>query len=292
VTATYETFFGLTERPFSLTPDPRFFFNSSSHGRVLETLSFGLERRERVLLVTGDLGIGKTVLCRALVQQLRNGGPVSFVSNPLLTPSELLRLLIEDFHAQTTTAAKGLPTSTPFESQRLLVDYLRSLRAGRDTAVVVIDEAHRLPAVLVEPLLSLASPDAEHERALQLVLVGQATPTDATRLGITALDDRTATRTRLTALGRDECAEYVAYRLRVAGATQSTLFTPRAIDVLHGLSGGIPRLVNLLCERALQEAETHGSLRIEPSMIAAAASALELLLARPRRFRWFSRRVS
>lgn len=288
----YEAFFGLVERPFSLTSDPKYFFKTGSHGRALETLTFGLRRREGLILVTADMGVGKTVLCRALVEQLRRKGPVALVPNPLLPPGGLFRLLLEDFGVVSTDdIGARTNAATPHELHNILVTFLSGLKSSR-TATVVVDEAHRLPAVLVQHLLALAAPEPNQERALQLVLMGMPSAGDSSALGIAALDEQVSTKTRLVPFSRDECEEYVSYRLKVAGIAPSASFTPRALDVLHGLSGGVPRLINLLCERALQEAETQGSHKIEPAMIAAAASALELLLARPRRFRWFSKRVS
>ncbi len=289
----YEAFFGLVERPFSLTPDLKYFFKTGSHGRALDTLTFGLRRREGFLLITGDLGIGKTVVCRALVDQLRRkGSPVGYVPNPLLAPGGLFRLLLEDFGVVSTDDIRARTNAaTPHELHHMLVTFLGGLESTR-VAAAVIDDAHRLPAVLVQHLLALAAPEPNQERTLQLVLMGQPAAGDSSALGVASLDERVSTRARLVPLDRDECAEYVAYRLRVAGMAPTATFTPRAIDVLHGLSGGVPRLINLLCARALQEAESQRSHKIEPGMIAAAASALELLLARPRRFRWFSKRVS
>ncbi len=290
MTSGYESYFGLTERPFSLTPDPRFYFKSRSHGRAIETLIFALRRRERLLLVTGDLGVGKTVLCRAQVEQLRRKGPTSFVRSPLLTAGGLFRLLLEDFGAAPPPAVAS-DDATPQELRDRLVAFLRGLRGHRDVAVAVVDEGHTTPTTIVEHLLALAALEPNGDPVLQVVLAGQPTRTDAGALGIPAIDERVVTRTRLLPLSREECNAYLSHRLRIAGA-EGVRFTARGSDVLHGLSGGVPRLVNLLAERALQEAEVDGVREIDSSTIASAASALEILLARPRRFRWFSKRVS
>lgn len=290
MTPGYESCFGLVERPFSLTPDARYFFRNCAHGRMLEALTFGLRRREPFLLVTGDLGVGKTFLGRVLADQLRRKGPVSYVSNPLVTPEHLVRLLIEDFSgmAPARGSTEALSADDHFD---FLTQTLSELQKMRTTAVAVIDEAHRLPAVVIEQLVALALPEAGRELALQIVLLGQ-TPAHSPLLLGNALDERIATKGRLVSLTRDECHEYVRHRLRVAGADAPQIFSTRALDVLFGLSNGLPRLVNLLCERALQEAALQRTETVEPSVIAAAASALELTLARPRRFRWFSKRVS
>jgi len=292
MTPGYESFFGLVERPFSLTPDPKYFFQSRSHSRAIESLTFGLRANQPLLLVTGDLGVGKTLMARTLVEQLRRRALVSLVSNPLVTPGELFRLLLSDFGA-----APGMHTSghgadaTPAELNDQLIAFLSRLNTPRDGAVVVIDEAHTLPVAIIAHLLSLAGVDSGG-KLLQLVFFGQSAIGEPGALGIRAIDEQSPAKVRLLPLGRDECAAYVAHRLTLAGGGTTPSFTPRAIDMLYGVSGGVPRLVNLLCERALQEAASHQSHKIEPSMIEAASSALQLLRARPRRFRWFSRRVS
>jgi general secretion pathway protein A len=161
----------------------------------------------------------------------------------------------------------------------------------REGVVLVIDQAHDTPVLLVEHLNRLTALTVRGEKVLQVVLAANPVDGDDAPLPIETVDAHITTRARLLPLGREDCAAYIAHRLAIAGGSAVT-FTPRAIDVLLGLSGGVPRLVNLLCERALQEAASTGARKIEPVSIEAAASALELLRARPRRFRWFHRRVS
>jgi general secretion pathway protein A len=144
---------------------------------------------------------------------------------------------------------------------------------------------------VMEQLMVLAMPEPGRDLALQIVLLGQPPPHTPLALG-SAIDDRLATKCRLVALTRDECGEYVRHRLRVAGAENRPIFSPRALEVLFGLSNGLPRLVNLLCERALQDAAAQQAETIEAGVMTSAATALELTLTRPRRFRWFSKRVS
>jgi general secretion pathway protein A len=266
----YESFFGLSERPFSLTPDPAYFYKSRAHGRAVEAITFGLRARERVLLVTGDLGVGKTVLCRTLLEHLRRRGLVTYVASPLMTADAFSRLVLDDLEA----GARAADSS------------------HRTNAVVIVDEAHTVPAALVEHLLSFSRLDACSECAFQFVFVGQSTPGDAARLGIHEIDDVVTTRVRVLPLSREECVAYVAHRLSVAGAHHAVEFAPRTLDYVFSLSGGVPRLVNLLCERALQEAAAVGTRKIEPATIDLAAAALQLLRARPRRFRWYTRRAS
>jgi general secretion pathway protein A len=269
MSAGYETFFGLSERPFSLTSDPRYFFRSRAHGRALETLTFGLRSRVRFLSLTGDLGIGKTMFCRTLCDQIRRTVPVVYVGNPLLSPDAFERLLMED----------------------LALSTFEALDAMTDDAVIVVDEAHSLPDQLLSHLLSLSRRHIDNEYLFRFVFVGQPMFGDPSRLGIAEIDDRVSTRVRLLPLGREECTAYIEHRLSMAGLGHRAHFSTRTHDYVFSLSGGVPRLVNLLCERALQEAAALGTSTIEPRTVDAAAAALELLCARPRRFRWFNRRL-
>ena len=252
MSAGYEAFFGLNERPFSLTSDPKYFFNSRSHGRALEALTFALRAKDRFLLVTGDLGVGKTVLCRTLLQQLRPNVFAAYVPNPLITPEAFERLLVEEF---------------AFRS----VDELDAMTGE---AVIMVDEAHTLPRQLLEHLLAYSRRHIDNEYQFRFAFVGQTKTGEPGRLGIVDVDDRISTSVRLLPLGRQECAAYVEHRLSIASAHHTVRFSAKAHDYVFTLSGGVPRLVNLLCERALQEAASVGTRKIEQTTIAAAAAAL------------------
>ena len=278
----YESVFGLVERPFSLAPDPRFFYSDSSHGRALEAILAGLARHEPVVLIAGDLGVGKTLLGRTVAAQVGAARPVSFIANPLVTPDGLMRLLWDDFGAVAPDVPG--PSSDPM---RLVA----ALRRGHPAGLLVVDDAHRLPQAMRDVLLDLTTPEPGHDGILQVVLLAQPPAHAPLTLG-GGIDERVRTRVRLVSLTRDECGAYVAHRLKLAGANPTLAFSSRALDVLFGLSNGLPRLVNLLGERALQAAAAHQQHTIEPGHIAAAASELKLTHARPRRFRWFSRRIS
>lgn len=283
----YEAFFGFVERPFSLTPDPKYYFRSRSHSRAFDALSAGVARRESLLLITGDLGVGKTTLCRTFLALLERRTRAALVGNSLLSPEDLLRLLLQDLGAIAKDEVRHgrLVGATRSELQQLLDEFLMRLRSSKDGAVLIIDEAHSLPAATVEQIVQLAALAANREKVLQVLLAGQPSVTGGPTLP-RALDERLATRAKLLPLERDECEKYVHHRLTIAGGAGVT-FSTRALDVIYGLSGGVPRLVNLLCERALQEGAAMDSRQIEPGMIESAASALQLLRLRPKRFRWF-----
>lgn len=283
----YEAFYGLVERPFSLTPDPKYYFRSRSHGRAFDALSAGLGRRESLLLVTGDLGVGKTTLCRTLMVLLERKARAALVGNSLLSPEDLLRLLLQDLGAIAKDEIRQgrLVGATRPELRQLLDEFLTRLKSSKDGAVLIIDEAHSLPAATVDQIVQLASLESNRERVLQILLAGQPSVTGGPTLPA-SLDERLSTRARLLPLERDECERYLHHRLTIAGGA-GVSFSTRAVDVIYGLSGGVPRLVNLLAERALQEGAMQNARRIEPTMIESAASALQLLRLRPKRFRWF-----
>lgn len=287
----YESFFGLLERPFSLTPDSKYYFRSRSHARAFDALTAGFERRERIVLVTGDLGVGKTTLCRALAQHVGRSRPLSVVSNPLLAPEELLRLVLQDFGAFEPSRQGRFTFASRAELDERLQHHLQRSEATRHGAVLIVDEAQRLPMPVVTELLSLSALVRDGQAAVSLILVGQSAAGEASNLAIRNIDRHVSARIALTPLDRDECAAYVEHRLAVASAAIEVRFSPRAIDTLFALSGGVPRLVNLLCERALQEGALAGARSIEPHMVEVSAAELEIRRARPRRFRWFSKKI-
>ncbi len=288
----YERAYDLVERPFSLTPDEKYHFRSASQARALEIVGPALRRGERFLMVTGDLGAGKTIFCRTLARHLARLGPVAFAANPLLRPEDLLRLLLQDFCAVTPDEVRRgrLAGATRADLEHLLNEFLRGQEPVRP-AVVIIDEAQLMPQAIVEQLIQLSRLEDEGAPLIQFVLVSQSA---GSLQSITEqrLDAHVGARARLTALERHECREYIAHRLGIAGCTAKEVFSARAIDAIYDLSGGVPRLINLLCERALQEGASSGARRLEPATIESAATALEFLRTRPRRFRWFRSRAS
>jgi general secretion pathway protein A len=287
----YEQAFDLVERPFSLTPDERYHFRSGAHRRALELVTSAVRRDERFVMITGDLGAGKTTLCRTLTRQSQRHGPASFVPNPLLRPEDVLRLLLQDLgvvSADEVRRGRLAGASRP-ELEDLLHHFVLGLHADR-CAMVIIDEAQLMPQAVVELAVELSSHVHNGAPLLRFVLVGQSSGALQSRTE-QRLGAHVTSRARLTPLERDECGPYISHRLLTAGGA-ADLFSAGAVAAIYDLSGGLPRLVNLLCERALQEAAAEGAPRIEPAHVSAAAAALELLRARPRRFRWFGARAS
>ena len=276
--------------PFSLTPDPRFYFRSRSHGRVFDALSAAINRRENLMLVMGDLGVGKTTLCKTLLESQERKARAALAGNALLSPEDLLRLMLQDLGAITREEAKqGRLTGMPRADLVEMFDrFLGHLRATSSGAVMIIDEAHSLPRATKEQIIAIASLESNRDRVLQFLLAGQ--PAIGGGALFPELDgDRRGVRTRLLPLERDECERYIAHRLAVAG-DRAVQFAADTVEVIYSLSGGVPRLVNLLCERGLQEATEARATVVEAGMVRSAASALDLIRLKPRRFRWYGSR--
>jgi general secretion pathway protein A len=276
--------------PFSLTPDPRFYFRSRSHSRVFDALSVAINRRESLMMVVGDLGVGKTTLCRTLLDSQERKSRAALAGNALLSPEDLLRLMLQDLGAVTKEDVnEGRLLGTPRSELVDMFDrFLGQLRATSAGAVMIVDEAHSLPRSTKEQIVEIASLDSNRDRVLQFLLAGQPS------LGGGALfpeldGDRRGVRARLLPLERDECERYITHRLAIA-AVNTVRFSAATVEAIYSLSGGVPRLVNLLCERGLREAEEAQSPVVEASMIQSAASALDLIRLKPKRFRWHRNR--
>ena len=274
----HEAFFGFAERPFSLTPDPKYYFRSRSHSRAFDALSAGVAHRESVLLVTGDLGVGKTTLCRTFIDLLQRKTRAAIVANALMSPDDLIRLLLQDLGGVSKDEVRTgrLVGATSAELQEMLDAFLSRLRTGKNGAVLIVDEAQSLPAATVEQIIALATMDANRDKALQIVLAGQPA-VGGGRGGAegdrSAADDpRPAVAARARRMRPLHRASARDRRRRRRGRS-----TPRAVDVIYTLSGGVARLVNLLCEHGLQQAARHeGPPASTPAMIESAASAFEL----------------
>lgn len=288
--ADYAAFFRFTQRPFSLTPDPRFYYRSRSHARVFDALSAAVARRDRVMLVLGDLGVGKTTLCKTLLDLHERRSRAALVGNALLSPQDLLRLMLQDLGAVSKDDINQgrLLSMARTDLVAMFDDFLGRLKATSEGAVLIVDEAHSLPPATKEQVIEIAALPSNKERVLQCLLAGQPGLGGAPMLP-TFTDDRLSVKARLLPLERDECERYIIHRLAIGGGNTVT-FSPAAIEVIANLSGGVPRLVNLLCERGLQEAASRASHTVEPSMIESAAAALDLVRLRPKRFRWYGTR--
>lgn len=264
----YEAYFHLREKPFSLTPDPDFLFLSESHQRALEHLLFGLESGEGFIVVTGDIGVGKTTVCRALLRRIADRFTTSLVLNPMLTEKELIRGILDDFGGK---AAQG--TKKDF-LDALNAFLLAEAEAGR-RPVLIIDEAQNLCPSLLEQVRLLSNLETEKRKLLQIVLIGQNELADKLRLpALRQLNQRVTVRAEINPLTRKDAARYVDHRLAVAGGTGRDFLTPGAARAIHRLSGGVPRLINKLCDRAFLSAFLREAAKVERADVRRAARSL------------------
>ena len=285
-TLTYEAHYGLRTKPFSLSTDPRGLYRSASHAPVLEELLAGIRRRDGIVVLTGEMGMGKTTLCRSALYQLDRKTLTTFVPDPALSREDLLRMLLVGFGEVTVEELKqgrlhGAPRA---DLGCQLYEFLTSLESVDAFAVLVIDEAQRLPAPLLDEVRALSEMEAGR-KLLQIVLVGQ--PELRSRLKepeMRQIAQRVTTRCELQGLTREGVTGYVQHRLRLAGADRDRVeFSQAALDALYDASGGVPRLVNRVCDRALSYGFLDRTSLIGPAQVSRAVGDLELSDARASR---------
>jgi general secretion pathway protein A len=296
----YEQFFGFAEPPFSLSANPRFRFASAGHEEALSEVTYGLERREPVIVVTGDIGMGKTLLCRTVVQRLPRKTFLSVITDPLLGRDDFLKRMLVDFGIIEAKSAATVQASRHDLTQATNA-FLFSLAQLDAHAVVVIDEAQHVQPEVLEQIRLVANAHDRRGALLQIVLVGQ--PSLLTLLGQSALRQVRQRVTRfvsVNALTDGEVRQYIAHRLavarqpetnsRIAGSDdlareiarwnesrQPVTFSDEAIDAVARLSRGTPRIVNLLCDRALEATFADRSRTVDAQTIEGAARSLQLV---------------
>ena len=250
----YESFYGLREKPFSLSTDPRFLYKSAAHAGTFEDLLLAIRRREGLIVLTGDIGTGKTTLCKAVLEQLDRKTFTTFVPDPFVTREALLKMLLLDFGVMSIDDLKSgrMTGASHPDLSYPLYDFLKSLVPLQAFAVLIIDEAQNLSSALLEEiriLSDLESPD----KLLQVVLVGQLElRAKLKQPEMRQLDQRVSARCSLEPLSREGVAGYISHRLSVAGGADDRVhFSPDAIDAVFRVAGGTPRVVNLICDRAL-----------------------------------------
>ncbi len=257
----YQDFFSLREQPFNLTPDPRFFFQSPQHEAALSHLRYGINERRGFIEITGEVGTGKTILCRALLNELDATVSTALILNSYLSEIELLQAILHDF---------GLPCEGA--SRQAYIDtlnhfLLQEYAAGRN-AVVIIDETQNMDPAVLEQLRMLSNLETESGKLVQVVLVGQPELRDKLAMPqMRQLTQRIAVRYHIRSLTAAETKHYVLHRLSVAGAANSVHFTARAWSVIHRHCGGLPRRINLLCDRILMTAYVRETRRITARIV-------------------------
>jgi general secretion pathway protein A len=279
----YEDYYGFADTPFGLTPAPRYHFASVAHANAVESVDYAVRRGDRLIALTGDSGTGKTTLCRRLPECLGREFITALVLDPVRSEEELLRRLLQEFGIiSRESAADGrLPSIGRRRLTGTLCAFLSSLRSVGAGALAIVDDAQNAPPPVLEALGQLSTADGG-DRGLQVLLVGQPSLRETMqRPELRPLEDRISMRHELRPLSRHETAGYITHRLAVGGGDGRVSFSNGAIARVYGCTRGVPRLVNLLCDRALVAACMAQATRVLSGHVDRAAEALDL--ARPGR---------
>ena len=275
----YSQHFGLSQDPFSIAPDPRYLFMSERHREALAHLLYGVVGTAGgnsgtgggFVLLTGDIGTGKTTICRCFLEQIPGGCQVAYIFNPKLSVTELLQSICEEFHITLAPAASRAPTGKDYIDA--LNAFLLQRHAAGQSSVLIIDEAQNLQAEVLEQLRLLTNLETNERKLLQIVLIGQPElRTMLARPELEQLAQRVIARFHLDALSAAESSQYIAHRLAVAGHTGALPFDRAALQRIHRLARGVPRRINLLCGRALLGAWASGAARVNRRVVDKAAA--------------------
>jgi len=241
----YEKFYEFTEKPFNTTPDSKFFFPSSKHTEALNSLIYAINERKGFVAITGEIGAGKTTVCRTLLNKLELNTKVAIITNTHLTCKELIAEILEELEVEYSGGTK----------QKLLSHlntYLIKQLAADINVVLIIDEAQNLTPTVLEEVRMLSNLETEKEKLIQIILVGQ--PQLRAKLENVKLEQfkqRIAVYYHIQALNRQETQDYIFHRVKLVSPNGIDIFTPQALDMVYEHSKGIPRLINLICDSAL-----------------------------------------
>ncbi len=268
----YEQFYSLIEPPFSLTPDPKYFYRSESHHRAFELLQYAIQRREGFMVVYGDIGTGKTTLCRAVIDTIGQNVCTALLLNPFLTETDLLKTVLGDFDV------KIPKTNSKQDLLNALNAFLISVLERDGRAVLIIDEAQNIPMATLEQIRIISNLETHNAKLLQIVLVGQLELTDVlAKPELRQLHQRISIKCELTPLSQEELAQYIRHRLAIAGGgTSRLIFTTEGLREIYSYSGGIPRLINLIADRSLLAGMALSTTTLDRRVVREAVENLQL----------------
>jgi general secretion pathway protein A len=267
----YEAFFGLQEKPFSITPNPRFIFYSEHYHAALEHLNYGLHEKEGFMLVTGPVGTGKTTLCRELLGSVDSERcRTALVFNPFLNAVEMLQALLMEF------GCAFPPGATRKDLLDRLNRFLLAELVEGNTCIAIFDEAQHLSEEFLEQIRVLSNLETENEKLLQIILVGQPELRERIqRPSLAQLDQRVSVRCVLRHLTAGEAEQYIYHRLNVAGARGGIRFTRGAISRIYRASRGVPRLINLIADRTLLAGYVDRTLKLSDAHVMRGLKSLD-----------------
>lgn len=265
----YEDFLGFERPPFNNTPDTSFYFPSERHNEALAQLLYTVGARKGFAVITGEIGSGKTTLCRSLLKKLDDDTSTALITNPRLTGIQLLYSVAREFGLDVDQVNRVAILDAIYE-------YLIEQLAEDRNVILIIDEAQNLPLSTLEEVRLISNLETETEKLIQILLLGQ--PELKRKLehpSLVQLRQRIAMRYHLTALDQDEMQKYISHRMHVAGRHHRVRFSSRALSMIYRYSGGVPRLVNLLCDRTLITAFTMDTNKIAANIVLAAIREIE-----------------
>jgi general secretion pathway protein A len=265
----YQQFYGLRDIPFSLAPDPEYLFRTESLLEVFANLQYGIENGKGIVVVTGEVGTGKTTILRSMLQSLDASVLAAYIFNPLLSTSEFFDLLASEFRLK--------PEQSKASMLRMLGHLLLSRHAQGLRTALVVDEAHLLPKHLLEEIRLLSNFETNRDKLIQIILCGQPELHDLlAQPDLRQLKQRVSLKCSVKMLSERETVEYIRWRMRIAGARDEHLFEPAALQAAHRFSGGIPRIINNICDNALLTGFGQSSPRITASIIREVVEELDL----------------
>jgi type II secretory pathway predicted ATPase ExeA len=267
----YKRFFGLRANPFNMNPDPRYLFLTRHTEEALACLTYGIQSRKGFVLLTGEVGTGKTTLVNKLLEWLRlQHIATAFVFNPRMDVPEFLEYMLSDFGIQSSATGKS-------QNLRRLYNWLLDRHRAGETSVLIVDEAQNLTDELLEEIRLLTNLETFTEKLLQVVLVGQPELEQKMKQpNLRQLRQRLVLQAKTHALSLEEARAYITERLRIAGGNGKPIFSPEAVTAIHRYSNGIPRVVNLICEHSLVSAFVDEQKMVSASVVDAVARDFEL----------------
>ncbi|MCM8790009.1 MAG: AAA family ATPase [Candidatus Omnitrophica bacterium] len=257
----YCQFYGLKEKPFNVTSDPAFFFLSKKHNEALSHLIYGVSQRKGIIVITGEIGTGKTTLCRFFLNQLDKSIKTALILNPYFSETQLLEAIARDFGINIKSKTK---LALAWELNKFL---LRESELGHNV-LLIIDEAQNLKPRILEQVRLLSNLETEKEKLLQIVLIGQPELNETLDLTeLRQIRQRVMVRYHILPLDKEEIKEYIYHRLKIAGPQNRIEFMNEAIEKIAMFSKGTPRLINMLCDRALLAGFARGTNTIDSNLI-------------------------